>query len=163
MNRIRISRLLLSGLVTLVVFIAVELLWESLLIWAVWPRVAAAWELSATPLDWSAAWRLSETPLDWSVGQQALNYGIALVNSIMMIWLYAALRPMFGVGTRTALIASGFVFVFVSAFIINSVNLGHQTFPYAVVETASLIVELPLAIIVGARYYESGKWALSEG
>jgi hypothetical protein len=162
MNRIRVSQLLLSGLITLVFFIVVELLWESLLIWVVWPRVAAAWELSAAPLDWSAAWRLSESPLDWSAIQHVLNIGIALINSIMMMWLYAALRPMFGVGTRTALISSAFVFVFVSAFIINSVNLGYQDLPYAVVEMASLIVELPIAIIFGARFYESGKWALDE-
>lgn len=149
MNRIRVTRLLLSGLVTLAVFILVELLWESFLAWAVWSRVAAAWGLSAAPLEWSAA-------------QHALNIGIALVNCIMLMWLYAALRPMFGVGTRTALIASGFVFVFVSAFIINSANLGHQTLPYALVEMVSLIVELPIAMIVGARFYESGRWALGE-
>lgn len=149
MNRIRVTRLLLSGLATLIAFILVELLWESFLVWAVWSKVAAAWGLSAAPIDWSAA-------------QHVLNIAIALINSIMMIWLYAALRPMFGVGPRTALITSGFVFVFVSASIINSVNLGQQTFPYAVVEMISLVLELPIAIIIGARYYESGKWALSE-
>jgi hypothetical protein len=149
MNRIRITRLLLSGLVTLIVFILVELLWESFLVWAVWGRIAVAWGLSSAPLEWSAA-------------QHALNIGIALVNSILMIWLYAALRPMFGVGPRTALITSGFVFAFVSAFTVNSINLGHQTFPYAIVVMVSLIVELPIAILVGARFYESGKWALNE-
>lgn len=149
MNRIRVTRLILSGLVTLAVFIVVELLWEPVLTWALWRRLAASWGLSATPLDLSLAGQL-------------LNIGIALVNSIMMMWLYVALRPMFGVGPRTALIAGGFVFTFVTAFAVNYVNLGRLQWPYAVVETVNLVVELPIAIIVGARFYESGRWALSE-
>jgi hypothetical protein len=149
MNRIRVARLILSALVTLVVFIVVELLWEPVLTWALWRRLAASWGLSASPIDWSLA-------------QQLLNIGIALVNTIMMMWLYVALRPMFGVGPLTALIASGFAFAFVTAFTINYVNLGRLQWPYAVVETVNLIVELPIAMIAGASVYESGRWALSE-
>jgi len=150
MNRIRVTRLVLSALITLLVFIAVELLWEPALTWMLWRKLASAWGLTATSFD-------------WSLGEQLVNIGIGLFNCIMMMWLYVSLRPMFGVGPRTALIASGFVFAFVTVLTFNYVNLERLQWPYAVIETVNLLVELPIAMVLGARFYESGRWALSEG
>jgi hypothetical protein len=149
MNRIRTNRLLIAGLTTFLAFIVLELLWEgmfgvliigdSLALWGGYPDVSR-----------------------WTPGDQAVNLGIALVNCFMMIWLYASLRPMFGVGARTALIASAFVFVFVMAFELNYANLGFFPFKLVLIEAVSLFVELPLALIAGAQVYESGRWAVDD-
>ena len=149
MNRIRTSRLDLAGLVTLLVFILLELLWEGVI---------------GTVLfgDQLAALRISEGIPDWSFGEHILNLTVALFNCFIMIWLYASLRPMFGVGPRTALIASAFVFAFVFAFYINYANLGYISYRLGLVYAVDLIVELPLALIAGAQVYENGGWVPSQ-
>lgn len=148
MNRIRLNRLLIAGLATFLTFIGIELLWEgligSLLVGdALGPHVGYP-SVSA-----------------WTLRHQAVNLGIALGNCFMMIWLYASLRPMFGVGPRTALISSAFVFVFVFAFELNYANLGFFPFSLALFDALSLLIELPLAMIAGAQVYESGRWTHS--
>jgi hypothetical protein len=139
MNRIRVNRLLIAGLATFLAFIAVELLWEGLIGTISYPRAS-----------------------QWTVRHQVANLTIAVGNCFMMIWLYASLRPMFGVGPRTALIASTFVFVFVFAFELNYTNLGFYPIRLALFDALSLIIELPLALVVGARVYESGRWVTNE-
>ena len=149
MNRIRINRLLIAGLATFASFIAVELVWEG---------VIGSIILGDTLNSLTNYPGVSR----WSFGHQAVNLTIALGNCFMMIWLYASLRPMFGVGTRTALITSAFVFVFVFAFELNYANLGFFSFQMALIEGFNLIIELPLALIVGASVYESGRWVSAE-
>jgi hypothetical protein len=148
MNRIRPTRLFLAGLVTLLAFILIELIWEGLI---------------GTVLlgDTLASLRgLYEVP-HWSLRNQVFNLAIALVNCFMMIWLYASLRPMFGVGSRTALISSAFVFAFVFAFELNYANMNFIPVQMVVIDAISLLIELPLALIIGAQVYESGRWSTS--
>ena len=84
------------------------------------------------------------------------DISIALLNTTMMIWLYAALRPMFGVGVKTALITSLFVFVFVTAYIVNMANIFYYPWHIAFLEAFYLLAELPLSLIAGAYIYEGG-------
>jgi hypothetical protein len=149
MNRIRISRLLLAGLATLLAFILIELLWEGLIGVVLFG-------------DLLASLRASGGMPDWSLREQVLNLAIALFNCFMMIWLYASLRPMFGVGPRTALITSAFVFAFVFAFDLNYANQGFISYRLGLIYALDLLIELPLSMIVGAQVYESGRWVTSE-
>lgn len=149
MNRIRLNRLFLAGLMTFVVFVSVELLWEGLI-----GRLLLGESIGSLR-------NLAGVSI-WSLMHQAINLVIALVNCFMMIWLYASLRPMFGVGPRTALIASAFVFVFVVAFELNYANLGFFPFRLALIDAIDLVIELPLALIAGTQVYESGRWATNE-
>ncbi len=149
MNRIRPTRLILAGLATLLAFLLIELIWEGL--------------ISAAILgDQFRLLRGSGSYPNWSFSEHALNLTIGLFNCFMMIWLYASLRPMFGVGPRTALIAAAFVFAFVFAFDLNFANLGFIPYRQALLYSLDLIVELPVALFVGAEVYESGRWTLSE-
>jgi hypothetical protein len=97
-----------------------------------------------------------EAPATWGATDQLVNIFIALMNSTLLIWLYAALRPMFGVGPRTALFAGAFVYLFFLGLIINFVNLGF--FPAAIVvpEMVYELIEIPIAIVAGAGFYEKG-------
>jgi hypothetical protein len=142
MNKIRVNRLLLSGLVTLLVFIVAELVIESFIgrvllddIWGEYGQVLAS---------------------GWGIPNEVLNIFIALFNSILLIWLYAALRPMFGVGTKTALIAGAFLYSFVLSFVMNFVNMGVFPARIAFPEMIFELIEFPIAIIAGAQFYERG-------
>jgi hypothetical protein len=149
MNRIRSNRLFIAGLVTFLAFVALELLWEGLI----------GTIFLGDILDTSLSYPLVSK---WTLRHQVINLAIALGNCYMMIWLYASLRPMFGVGTRTALIASAFTFIIVFAFELNYANLGFFPFCLALLEAVNLMIELPLALTAGAHAYESGHWVNTE-
>jgi hypothetical protein len=105
--------------------------------------------------DYLNAWHQTLPAPDWGAINILLNLFIALVNTIILMWLYAALRPMFGVGVKTALVTSFFVIVFMAVFSINMINLGVFPWEIGLLETIYLTVELPLAMIVGAKVYEA--------
>jgi hypothetical protein len=105
--------------------------------------------------DYLNAWHQTLAAPDWGITNTLLNLFIALVNTTILMWLYAALRPMFGVGVRTALVTSFFVFIFMAAFSINMINLGIFPWEIGLLETIYLLIELPLAMIVGAKVYEA--------
>ena len=141
MNRINVKRLLLSGLITLIVFIIIELFVERVIGQMLFSDVVDEWYMSfAFP--------------SWGINNYVLNIFIALVNCTILMWLYAALRPMFGVGTKTALITSAFFLTFISSFAFNQVNLGILPLKIALIELFYQLVELPLALIAGAKYCE---------
>jgi hypothetical protein len=145
MNEIRIKRLFLAGLITLVVFIVAEFLVESTFEMLIFERAVSEWYLKMGIQHWG-----------WV--NNLVNILIALLNTTMLMWLYAALRPMFGVGVKTALITSLFGFVFATAFAINIANMTSGYYPWRIVllETGYLLIELPVSIIAGAYVYERG-------
>jgi hypothetical protein len=63
---------------------------------------------------------------------------------------------MFGVGIRTALITSAFVFTFIAFYVVNQANLGIFPLKIASIELLYLVIELPLALMAGAQFYEMG-------
>jgi len=60
------------------------------------------------------------------------------------------------VGPRTAFIASGFAYAFIFSFSINFANLRFYPIQPALIEAFYQLIELPVAILVGAYYYEGG-------
>jgi len=73
---------------------------------------------------------------------------------VLLVWLYAAVRPRFGPGPRTAAIVSILVW-FLAYFLANASNLAFGFMPISltVVGTAWGLVELVVAGQVGARLY----------
>jgi hypothetical protein len=143
MNKIKVGRLLASGLITLVAFVLIELFVE---------RVIGNSLFGLAYDDWYGELIIP----NWAVGNYVLNIFIALVNCVVLMWLYAGLRPMFGVGVRTALITSAFGITFVATYALNQANLGIVPTWIAVIELVYLVIELPLALMVGAWFYEGG-------
>ncbi len=142
MNKIKVGRLLAAGLVTLIVFIMVEFLLEFVIFDALIGLGKWISQLYA--------------PSSWNLSNHILNLFIALVNSIMLMWMYAALRPMFGVGPKTALIASVFAYAFIFSFSVNFANLRLYPIQPALIELFYQLIEIPVAILAGAYYYEGG-------
>lgn len=147
MNEIRVKRMLLAGLAMFLMWGAVEFLVE---------LVLAPLLFTQTSLEmWYPTIDLS----DWSALNIAANNAIALLNCTVLIWLYASLRPMYGVGTKTALITSGFGVILVFSLFLNFINLGLIPTRIGLIEAVFEAIEFPIAMIVGAGVYEGAvKW-----
>lgn len=143
MNKIKVSRLLLSAFVTLVIAIGLDFLVEGI--------IASQLAVGNLVAEWNLTWIPSLKPWHWAV-----SILISAVNCIWIMWLYAALRPMFGVGIKTALLTSAFALVFIASFVTDVTNIGLFPTHIAVIELVYELIELPIAVIAGARVYETG-------
>jgi hypothetical protein len=99
-------------------------------------------------------WQTAIDLSDWSGLNHGVNIFIALLNCTLLIWLYAALRPMYGVGTKTALITSALGVVLGWSMFINMINLGLLPLRFGLMEAVFETVEFPIAILAGAAVYE---------
>jgi hypothetical protein len=99
-------------------------------------------------------WLQTTDVRDWSSLNHALNFFISLLNTTLLIWLYASLRPMYGVGTKTALITSAVGIVWGVSLMANLTNLGLIPMEAGLVEAAFVTIELPIAMLAGAAVYE---------
>ena len=142
MNEIRVTRMLLAALAMLIVWVAVEILLEHVICKALFGQSSAEMWLQAIELK-----TLSGVNY-W------VNGFIALLNCTIMIWIYASLRPMYGVGIKTALITSAFGVVLGLSLFINFINLGLVPPRLAFLEMVFEAIEFPIAMIVGAGVYE---------
>jgi hypothetical protein len=79
---------------------------------------------------------------------------VSLVLGIVLVWLYAAVRPRLGPGPKTAAIVSLLVW-FLAYFLANVSNVvfGFMPLRLTAIGTAWGLVELVLAGEVGARLY----------
>ena len=94
MNEIRVKRMLLAGLAMFVVWVALEILLE---------HVIAQFLFGETSGE---MWQRTIDVSRWSGLNTAASTLLGVVNCTILIWLYASLRPMYGLGARTALITS---------------------------------------------------------
>ena len=142
MNEIKVPRMLLAGVVMFVVWIAVEILVEHVLAQVFFGQTSAEMWLEAIEMP------LLSGPNYW------INSFVAVFNCTIMIWLYASLRPMYGVGTKAALIASAFFIAWLISLFVNLANLGLIPAWLAFLEACFESIELPIAMIAGAGVYE---------
>ena len=150
MNEIKVGRMLLATLAMLVMWIALEVLVEGMIADFVFGRSSS--EMWRTVIDTSG----------WSGLNAAVSIFIAILNCTIMIWLYASLRPMYGVGTKTALITSAFGVILGFSLFINLMNLGILPVRLGLLEAVFEGIEFPIAMIVGAGVYEGQEKEPSE-
>jgi drug/metabolite transporter (DMT)-like permease len=89
MGKINRTRVLIGGLIAGVVINVL-----SFAAWALFVRRVSSAALEA--LGW---------PLQETVGATVLSVVLGFLVGILVIWLYAAIRPRYGAGPRTALVA----------------------------------------------------------
>jgi hypothetical protein len=150
MNEIKVKRMLLAGLAMFVVWVAVEILVEHVISHFLFGQTSE--EMWLQVIDVS----------EWSGLNTTVSTFIALLNCTVLIWLYASLRPMYGVGTKTALITCAFGIAWMISMFINLSNLGLFPPQLALLEAISETVEFPIAMIVGARVYEGKEKEIRE-
>jgi hypothetical protein len=150
MNEIRVRRMFLAALAMFVVWIAVEILVEHVLSRLLFGETSAQMWLQVIDIS------------RWSAMNSAVNVVLAIANCSILIWLYASLRPMYGVGARTALIASAFGIAWVLSIFVTLMNLGLIPLRLGLIEAAFEAVEFPIAMLVGAGVYEDRENAVPE-
>lgn len=147
MNKINIKRMLLAGLAMFVMWIAIEILLEGVIADLIFGRNTV--EMLAEEVEFR----------EWTAVNYWVNTLIPILNCTVLIWLYASLRPMYGVGTRTALITSAFVVIMGLSLFINFINLGLLPLKATMIEAVFEAIEFPIAMMAGAAIYEGQeKW-----
>lgn len=145
MNEIRVKKMLLAGLAMLVVWVALEILLE---------HVIARFLFGETSAE---MWQQTIDMSGWSGLNTLVGTLIAIVNCTVLIWLYASLRPMYGVGAKTALITSAFCIAWMLSLFVNLTNMGLLPARLAMIEAFFEVIEFPVAIYVGAGVYEGNQ------
>ena len=147
MNQINIKRMLLAGLAMFVMWIAVEILLEGVIADLIFGKSTMA--MMAEEVQFR----------DWTASNYWINTIIPILNCTLLIWLYASLRPMYGVGTKTALITSAFGVILGFSLFINFINLGVLPLRAGLIEAVFEAIEFPIAMLAGAAVYEGQeKW-----
>lgn len=81
--------------------------------------------------------------------------GITFVLGVLAVWTYAAIRPRFGAGPRTALYAGIAVWAMSYLYAAVYVHAGIVIYPAKLtwVPVAWSLIEVPVATVVGASLY----------
>jgi hypothetical protein len=138
MGTINWSRVFLGGLVWWVVF---NVLWIAALVVYLNPEVVAAWK--ALGLTYSP------TP-----GVAVFWFALTFVGGVVAIWLYAAIRPRYGPGPKTA-VSVGLAFWFIGEFAPMMFFGVHGVFPwrFVLMDVATVLVVVVVATVAGAWLY----------
>jgi len=95
---------------------------------------------------------------DFTTNQIVAFNVIGLVYGVFAVWLYAAIRPRYGAGPKTALLAG--LAVWVAGVLLPNVSMMGVVglFPQdlTVMTTLAGIVEWAVAILAGAALYQEG-------
>jgi hypothetical protein len=104
----------------------------------------------------------------WAVGNKALGLGnfstnqmiwfnvLGIITGIALIWLYAAIRPRFGAGVKTAIVA-GIAVWFITALLPNAGYMwvgGLYSHRLAELTTLGGLVYTLIAAVAGATLYK---------
>ena len=91
-------------------------------------------------------------------GEDAMTMAARVISSfvigIMLVWMYAAMRPRFGPGPQTAMISAFIVWLFGFLFYIDWLFLGMMTAATYAMMSAAMIVSLAIASWVGCMLYK---------
>ena len=138
MEKINIKMVLLGGLVAGLVLNIGEFILNGLVIHDAW-------------MEWTKSMNLPEMG-----GNEITFYVIwSFITGIVLVWLYAAIRPRFGAGVRTAVIAG--LFIWFSMWVLGFGSLIIQgLYPNDLIITSIVwgLFEVPLAAVAGAYFYK---------
>jgi hypothetical protein len=135
---INLGRVLLGGFVAGVIINVFEYLLNGVLLADQWPGIMAA---------------INRPEL--SMHDILIFNIIGFIEGIVAVWTYAAIRPRFGAGVKTAVYAAGLTWVTAYALAMSTpVIMGVFSHSIAVVLLAGGLVEIVVATVVGAWLYK---------
>jgi MFS family permease len=139
MDKINWTRVILGGLLAGVVINVVEFVLNSLVLG---PQFAAAMEALGKPGGMTAGVTASMVAVGFALG-------------IFAVWLYAAIRPRYGAGPKTA-IRAGFAVWLLGYLLMSLFPIVTGLFPAGLMTIALVVgvVELPVATLLGAWLYK---------
>lgn len=138
MGSINLGRVLLGGFVAGVIINVFEYLLNGVLLANQWPGIMAAINRPALGMHDIVIFNI-----------------VGFVTGIVAVWTYAAIRPRFGAGVKTAVYAAGLTWV--TAYLLATVTpvvMGIFSHSVAMVLLAGGLVEIVVATIVGAWLYK---------
>lgn len=138
MGKINMSRVLLGGLLAGVVFNLLE----------------AGFGLAVTGKQFDAALAALGRPMVPTTANTVLYLVLGFVTGIALVWLYAGLRPRFGPGPKTAVLAGLAAWVFMG--LVHGVAwqpIGLFPTKLNLLITVQWLIELPLAAMAGGWVY----------
>ena len=141
MGKINVSRVILGGLLAGVVINLSEFL------------VNGVWLMD----DWNAAMMALNKPGGFGGLQIATLNSWGFAVGIAAIWLYAAIRPRFGPGPRTALIAG--LATWIIGYLLSGIpGISMGLFPawLMVIGICAGVVEVLIGALLGAWVYKEG-------
>jgi hypothetical protein len=118
----------------------------------------AAWALYVRR-GWSDALEAVGRPLQESLGTSVLLVVVGFLIGFVIIWLYAAIRPRYGAGAKTAVVAGVAAWIFLG--VIPDVALGSMlrlipTRLWAIDIVETLVVTVVAALLGAWVYKEQG-------
>jgi len=138
MEKINIKMVLIGGLLAgLVINIGEFILNE--------PILGEAW------MEWAKSMNLPE------MGENVIVFYVlwSFLVGIALVWLYAAIRPRFGAGVRTAVMAG--LFIWLTMWVLGFGSMLIQgIFPTDLIVTSVIwgLFEVPIAAVAGAYLYK---------
>jgi len=144
MGKINVPKVLIGGLIAGVVLSIIDVLLYGAVLKA---PMEVAWHAVGRPAM-SDALRSIEVPA---------SIFLDLVAGVFLVWMYAAIRPRFGAGPGTA-VKAGLAGWFLAA-LLSTMFTAQGIMPgnIMIITTLVLLVEYPLAAVIGAKFYtESG-------
>jgi hypothetical protein len=139
MGKVNVGRVIMGGLVAGVVVNAGEILLNAVLLKDDWAAVNAKLGLPAEPTG----------------SQMAVFTLLGFILGMFMVWLYAAIRPRYGAGPRTA-VTAGIAVWFTAYFLAMAFPVAAGMFPAGLVAKALVFgfVEATLAAVAGCYFYK---------
>lgn len=105
--------------------------------------------------DFAAAMQALGKPATAMSGAVTLFVVLDFVYGIALLWLYAAMRPRFGAGPKTAAIAGLAVWFFISLMhALGEAPMGLMPQRIYTVGVIASVIVLPLAAVIGAYFYK---------
>ena len=138
MGKINITRMLLGGLLAGLVICFGEYILGWLILGGQWTEVLAKTGAG-----------------EFGGGQTASFAVVGLLYGIALIWIYAAIRPRFGPGPKTAVVA-GLTMWVVAWLLVSAYVIVIGVYPTGLLIAASVwgLFELPIAAVSGAWLYQ---------
>jgi hypothetical protein len=152
MGKINLGRVIISGLVAGIVSDILGYLVDGILLAPRWAE-----GMKALGRQWAAAASRSPGPhANFAPNQWIWFNVLGLVTGIAMIWIYAGIRPRFGAGPKTAVLAGLVVWVVGSLVPNLSFMWAGGLFAHhlTAMTTAGNLVEFVVAAIAGAALYK---------
>jgi len=143
MSKINYGRVFLGGLMALLILIVAEVVIEYVI-------------LANIPGIGSEKERFLEAFGQARVGgavHDIVNVVSAYLTCCLFVWVYAAVRPRFGPGPKTAVVVGAAFVVYWTLLLVWLVNAGLFPFKLSAVSFFTNLVELPLAVLAGAWIY----------
>ncbi|UCD63842.1 MAG: hypothetical protein JSW34_14080 [Candidatus Zixiibacteriota bacterium] len=143
MGKINYGRVFSGGLLALLVLIATELIMERLILANI-SGVGGAKERFFEAFQ--------KLPESGPVSDIIILVG-GYITCCLFIWIYAAIRPRFGPGPKTALIVSAALVIYWALVLVWFTTVGVFPLKISVVSFIDTLIGTPLAVLAGAWAY----------